>query len=287
MPSTIPGIPNIILFGKTGSGKSSLINLIAGDCVAKTSPGAAGSTFDGQSYLVPVSTRTFRLWDTVGLNEPSLDVNGYLVAIEKAIKLIRDLEHEGITLLMFCIRGGRITAAAQNNYRLFFDILCDKEVPIALVITNLENQPSMEGWWEANKKPFDRFGMHIVGHACIAAHPGPGDVHSDKHVETRQKMYELLLSQTCAQAWKPEKTEWLTRLLGQLLEWNFGRSGSSGSRLGHQDLANGLKRCGCTKYETICIASKIIHIGNGRYDGLVSLGYSDELDSVQYVRHLP
>ncbi|KAH7913273.1 P-loop containing nucleoside triphosphate hydrolase protein [Hygrophoropsis aurantiaca] len=270
-------MPNIIIFGETGTGKSSLINLIANDKIAKTSSGAAGCTLDAQSYLVPIGTRKFRLWDTVGLNEPSLGVNGYLVAIEKAYKLICDLEREGgITLLMFCMRGGRITAAAQSNYRLFFDILCNKEVPIALVITNLENEPSMEGWWEANKKQFDRFGMHSVGHACITAHPGLGGVHSDKYLESRQRMHNLLLSQTGRQAWKPEKTDWFTRLSGQLRNWIFRRSPGS-FRPGPEELARKLRNCGFSKYEAQYVARKIVEVKNCSDDSLdTSSSQSDE-----------
>ncbi|KAF9241822.1 hypothetical protein BU15DRAFT_60722 [Melanogaster broomeanus] len=67
----------------------------------------------------------------------------------------------GIRLLIFCIRGGRITAVTQNNYRLFYEILCQKEVPIAFVITGLENEPSMEGWWTKNKSEFEKY--HCIG----------------------------------------------------------------------------------------------------------------------------
>ncbi|KAH7906221.1 P-loop containing nucleoside triphosphate hydrolase protein [Hygrophoropsis aurantiaca] len=277
MPSTIPGIPNIIIFGETGSGKSSLVNLIAGKRVAKTSSGASGCTLDAKSYLVPIGTGTSRLWDTVGLTEPSLSANGYIVAIEKAYKLICHLEHEGgITLLMFCMRGGRITAAAQNNYRLFFDIFCNKEVPIAFILTNLENEPSMEGWWEAKKKQFDRFGMHSDAHACVIANPGLDNFHMDRYLESRQRMHELLLSQMQTPARKREKTEWFTRLSGTR-NWVFRRSTGS-SRPSDEELVKKLtRRCGFSEIESQYISRKMIVIKSNSLD---LLNQSDESYSI-------
>ncbi|KAH7913271.1 P-loop containing nucleoside triphosphate hydrolase protein [Hygrophoropsis aurantiaca] len=173
MPPSSNYIPNIIIFGETGCGKSSLINLIAANTVAKTSSGAAGCTLDAKDYLVPINEQKFRLWDTVGLNEPHMSANDYLQAIGKAYDLIRRLQCTGgVALLMFCMRGGRITAAAESNFHLFYDILCKKEVPVALVLTHLENEDRMEDWWTNNNALFAKARMHSAGHACITATPG-------------------------------------------------------------------------------------------------------------------
>ena len=82
---------NIILFGETGVGKSSVINLIAEKPIAEVSPDVDGCTMNSKEYSFDVLTRRIRLWDTVGLEEPQMGVNGYLAAIEKALALIRSL----------------------------------------------------------------------------------------------------------------------------------------------------------------------------------------------------
>ncbi|KIK27911.1 hypothetical protein PISMIDRAFT_674234 [Pisolithus microcarpus 441] len=132
---------NIVLFGETGVGKSSVINLIAGKSCAKVSADVDGCTMSSTKYDILVDSQPYAVYDTVGLEEPQMGVNGYYDAIEKAYTLIKTLgDSGGIHLLLFCMRGGRITATAQSNYRLFHEFLCDRKVPIALIFTGLERE---------------------------------------------------------------------------------------------------------------------------------------------------
>jgi hypothetical protein len=166
---------NIILFGEVGVGKSSVINLIAGKPVAAVSSGVSGCTMSTTHYTFPVRGRQFHIWDTAGLEEPELGVNGYLSAIEKSLDLIKQLFGQGgVDLLLFCMRGNRVTATTQSNYRLFYEVLCGSQVPIALVVTHLEREPVMEDWWTRNVKSLDKYGIKSAGHACVTAIPGHG-----------------------------------------------------------------------------------------------------------------
>ncbi|KAI6044693.1 P-loop containing nucleoside triphosphate hydrolase protein [Pisolithus marmoratus] len=185
---------NIVLFGETGVGKSSVINLIAGESLAKVSADVDGCTMASTKYTIHVDSQSYAVYDTVGLEEPQMGVNGYFSAIEKAYNLIRSLgETGGIHLLLFCMRGGRITATAQSNYRLFHEFLCDKQVPIALIFTGLEREERMEGWWDRNQASIRRFGIHSVGHACITAVQDPDDSEQvAKYNESRKAMLSLL-----------------------------------------------------------------------------------------------
>ena len=159
---------NVILFGDAGVGKSSVINLMAGKDIAKTSNDAGGCTMDSKDYQFDIGFRQVTLWDTVGLNEPAMGVNSYYDAMVKAHALIRKLsEAGGVDLLLLCIRGQRIPPSATTNYRLFYEILCNKQVPIALVITHLEKEPRMEDWWVRNEATILQCGIRTCGHASI------------------------------------------------------------------------------------------------------------------------
>ncbi|KAF9219584.1 hypothetical protein BS17DRAFT_669362, partial [Gyrodon lividus] len=179
---------HIMLFGETGVGKSSLINLLAGWQIAEVSPDTAGCTLASKEYQFQLRSTTIRLWDTVGLEEPDKGPNGYVGAIEKAIQLIQRLNATGgISLFLFCIRGNRITATTQNNYRLFYEVLGRKEVPIALAVTHLERESTMEHWWYRNVKTLEKNGIVAAGHACITTL----DNHH-KYNESREVILDLL-----------------------------------------------------------------------------------------------
>lgn len=182
---------NIILFGETGVGKSSVINLIAGRRIADTSPDVQGCTMSFKPYSFPVNGRTFHIWDTVGLEEPEMGVNGYLPAIEQACDLINQLTRQGgVDLLLFCIRGNRVTATTQSNYRLFYEVLCRSQVPIAVVVTHLEREADMEKWWDRNVESLEKYGIKAAAHACVTGLP----THS-KYQESRHNITKLLEGQ--------------------------------------------------------------------------------------------
>jgi predicted GTPase len=55
----------VIVFGETGAGKSSVINMLAGTVVADTPRNAIGCTCENKCYPVSIHGNTFDLWDTV------------------------------------------------------------------------------------------------------------------------------------------------------------------------------------------------------------------------------
>ncbi|KAF9237153.1 P-loop containing nucleoside triphosphate hydrolase protein [Melanogaster broomeanus] len=171
--ATSRGTPiNIILFGDTGVGKSSVINLIAGRMVAEVSQGAVACTKFSKEYLLDVDGRRYSIWDTVGVDDRDMGTNGYLNAIEKAHELIQHLSQEGgVDLLLFCIPGNRITVSMQSNYRLFYEVLCGSAVPISLVITHLEREPDMDAWWSRNSNILEKYGIKGARHACVTGLP--------------------------------------------------------------------------------------------------------------------
>ncbi|OAX32309.1 hypothetical protein K503DRAFT_727146, partial [Rhizopogon vinicolor AM-OR11-026] len=124
---TRPLARNIVIFGEAGSGKSSVVNVIAQNQVAATSGSAAGCTFRYERHEVEISGENFVLFDTVGLDEGTTG-NG----------LLRELtspKSDGISLLVYCVRGVRVSRALLRNYNLFYSAICRKKVPIVVVVT--------------------------------------------------------------------------------------------------------------------------------------------------------
>ncbi|KIJ08054.1 hypothetical protein PAXINDRAFT_173108 [Paxillus involutus ATCC 200175] len=99
---------NVIFIGEIGAGKSSIINLIADVDVARTSNDAAACTTEIAHYDVQIWGRTYRLWDTPGLNAPSR-FRFSVPESEQGLKsFLRERYLAGeIDLLVFCVRSGR------------------------------------------------------------------------------------------------------------------------------------------------------------------------------------
>ncbi|KAG1829386.1 hypothetical protein DFJ58DRAFT_860798 [Suillus subalutaceus] len=90
--------------------------------------------------LIRNETLKVKLFDTVGLgegpegNSPDKDARGILK------KLLRDLmKQTGIHLLMYCVRGVRVTKALCCNYVLVRSEVKER-VPIVLVARSLEDK---------------------------------------------------------------------------------------------------------------------------------------------------
>ncbi|KAG2352015.1 P-loop containing nucleoside triphosphate hydrolase protein [Suillus spraguei] len=182
---------NIVLFGQAGAGKSSVVNLMAGENIASTSSDLKSCTLHWQEYPIRIGSESYKVFDTVGLQEPQLDIPQYLDAIENAYKLIQKLQGQGgIDLLLFCMRAGRLTTTLQTNYRLFHEFLCEKKVPIIVVITCLENEAGeMDAWWTRNIDMFNERKVDVADHACVTALEGN---HPERYEESRTTICELV-----------------------------------------------------------------------------------------------
>ncbi|KAF8056962.1 P-loop containing nucleoside triphosphate hydrolase protein [Lyophyllum atratum] len=158
-PTLIEGpttVPNVLIFGETGAGKSSLINLIAGQVVASVSTSAQGETYEStpHSFTIPGTTQAVQLWDTPGLNEGEHGTIPALQAMKNLEHLVSKMR-QGVSLLVYCVRGPRFRDGWKTNYNLIVKGFCQGKVPVVLIVTGLENEsPSMEDWWTRNEKVF-------------------------------------------------------------------------------------------------------------------------------------
>ncbi|KAG2134458.1 P-loop containing nucleoside triphosphate hydrolase protein, partial [Suillus clintonianus] len=183
----------IVLFGEAGAGKSSLVNLMAGKDIAVTSLSMQRCTLHWQEYAIEFDGESYKVFDTIGLEESGLEMNEHLAAVANAYTFIKRLDAEGgVDLLLSCVRAGRFTAALHSNYRFFHDFLCQKKVPIVLAITNLEREQRMEDWWDREHAIFPRYQIYVTGHACITAANGLDGRHRQLYDDSRITIRKLI-----------------------------------------------------------------------------------------------
>jgi predicted GTPase len=208
---------NVIVFGETGSGKSSIVNMLAGSVVAPISSGAKGCTFKSDSYLVDIGDSDYNIFDTVGLGEAEKGRVSAKDAVINLYKLINKLD-DGVSLLVYCVRGPRVKHDTVKNYQVFYEIFCERQVPIVIAVTGLENEDPMEGWWTENEADFAKCGMRFGGHACITATRGKHNRFSEEYEESVVSVKELIQRSCRSSPWKKEQKAWFVSAFKNV--WN-------------------------------------------------------------------
>lgn len=211
---------NIVLFGHTGAGKTSVVNLMAGKEIATTSNSPERCTLQWEEFSIGFDGYNYKVFDTIGLEDPQLGIKEYLEAIVNAHNLIMKLESGGgIDLLLFCVRADRVPATLQNDYRLFHEWLCEKKVPIVLVLTGLEREKRMEDWWTRNEATFNRYDIVVQGHACITAADKLDGRYQGLYDESRHLVRNLVREHTYGRlgGWKGGDG-WFGRFMHKLRE---------------------------------------------------------------------
>ncbi|KDQ58357.1 hypothetical protein JAAARDRAFT_68872 [Jaapia argillacea MUCL 33604] len=214
LPDEGTSLPNVVIFGESGTGKSSLVNMIAGGDIARTSNEALGCTFGSVPYDVTVNGTALRLWDTAGLNEADYGS----VSSEQAMRNLHDLIghlKDGVSLLVYCIRGTRFRDILQVNYEIFSRIICQGKVPIVIVATGLEHEVPMEKWWEENGEELQKRGMGFQGRACVTATKGKlrksGEyMYEEEYSESQEAVRTLITKHLSPQRAKMDKKKWIS-----------------------------------------------------------------------------
>jgi hypothetical protein len=215
-----PAGPNVIVFGETGAGKSSVVNMLQcngeANAVANTSSDVSGTTFRNTLYPKIIQDLPFNVFDTVGLNEASGGTVPAVKAIQALYELIEKLG-DGVSLLVYVMRASRITEIVESNYKLFHDIFCAGKVPIVIVITGLENEEDMDAWWPRNEGNFSQHNMSFQGSACITATRGlrRGDacVFDEEYENSKLKVEELIVQSVSKDPWRMPRANWFAVVL--------------------------------------------------------------------------
>ena len=189
--------------------------MLSGGCEARVSSGAKGETFRHDRYEKDICGYRIDIFDTVGLGEGKKGRVSAAKAIEPLYRLMRGLD-DGVSLLVYVVKGPRLSESIRKNYELFYEIFCQKKVPIVLVVTGLENEEDMDSWWGKNEAAYTDENMMFVDVACITAIKGKKNVFEQEYEESRGKVEELILNNCFETTWRPSsggKTSWLGTLL--------------------------------------------------------------------------
>ncbi|KAJ3509538.1 hypothetical protein NLJ89_g5170 [Agrocybe chaxingu] len=216
-------IPNIIVFGETGTGKSSLVNMLAGRQAAVTSNGAKGGTFSSKPHDIILRGRQYRVWDTAGMNEGELGSVPAAAALQNLRTLVGTMT-EGVNLLVYCVRGSRFRNILRYNYEVFYNIICQGEVPIVIFVTGLEHESPMHGWWDANHDEFDKYGLQFNAHACGTTTKGKDGDFAEEFEDTRKKVEEMIVENCPQVAWGGGCEQWWENIIRSMTDhqqrWN-------------------------------------------------------------------
>jgi len=206
---------NILFIGETGVGKSSVTNLIVGTDVAPVSSNVERGTFSTTRYAYG----NFCLFDTIGYND--VEEKNPTEALTNLAKFAMNASTEGISLIVYVMKKGRINKVSRKNYDYFVKTFCKNEVPVLLVVTHCEDEGVLGKWYHSQEAKFIEYNMRFADVVCgCAADLSNPDLDPDMlpiYRRKRDRTQELLRKKIEALAlnvpWKPSNSgEWLVNI---------------------------------------------------------------------------
>ena len=181
--------------------------MIAGKDITQTSNDAVGCTFRCQCYQVLLDGLNVNLWDTVGLDEGTEGTVPAKQAESSLKAFLRQITRwNGIDLLVYCVRGTRVRQALLRNYNIFYAAICRKKVPVALVVTGLENyEGEMETWWTEHEKDMIKHGMRFDAHACVTTIRSDHPAIQNRLKQSREALHNLVQANFDTATWRADE----------------------------------------------------------------------------------
>ena len=182
--------------------------MLAGEMKATESNSPTGCTLSNKSIEIskawPDGTQTtYTFWDTPGLNEGE---HGSVPAQAAMTNLCNLLREHSVNLIIYCVRGSRFTEIVRVNYDLFYGIVCEKKVPIILVVTGLELEGNMDDWWKRYEKVVRQMGMASAfnGHVCVTTTKGKDDIYREEYERSARGVWKLVIQHCRPVPWTVE-----------------------------------------------------------------------------------
>lgn len=204
---------NVIIFGEAGCGKSSIVNMIIGEEIAEVSGSPLLCTFQSKCYKTSVDGTAFRIYDTAGLNEGDFGRVPHWKAMYELLWLIWRLN--GVSLLVYCMRGCTITRNCQGNWELFNKIICGTKVPVIAVLTGLELDGNLDDGVRRNAlmEAFKAHRMFPRDLACTVSFRGSNNQYKELYEQSRQKLRTLIVAYHRSKPWQMKKEKWLSGIV--------------------------------------------------------------------------
>ncbi len=161
---------NIMVAGKTGVGKSTLLNAILGDAMATTGTGKP-ITQEINCYNIPGNP--IKIWDTKGLelnddSQKEVIMSIHDTILENRAKLEQEpenlkLKEDLIHILWYCInsRSNRIEETEINLLKSLSDAANSVKLPIILILTQWDETDQNEEFYQQIEKELDDAGCEI------------------------------------------------------------------------------------------------------------------------------
>ncbi|KAG1824716.1 P-loop containing nucleoside triphosphate hydrolase protein, partial [Suillus subaureus] len=160
---------NIVIFGTTGSGKSSIVNILLEREEAPSSNDAMGCTATVDNYDVSIDERKYRIWDTPGLNEGSEGLVPAKLALKNLKSFVKELmrDKSRAPLFILCIEGSQDVKAQLRHYDSLKSTI--GAAPFSIVVTGMDRcwSSPWSKWWGEHRKVLQSFGVDSVDHACV------------------------------------------------------------------------------------------------------------------------
>ena len=150
---------NIILLGKTGTGKSTLINGLLGNDVSKES-GFRPETMENK----PFEGNILRLWDTQGI-ESNDEINAQKI-VDNAKQLIKESEQKGpdwfIHCIWYCVTGYRFENVEENAIKDLIQSYEDDKLPLIIVYTHALSPEGVDKLKNGIKQTFEERKIEFI-----------------------------------------------------------------------------------------------------------------------------